>query len=399
MIINKFKTIDKQYNELPKKVIFCRNCVVSNQRPRTKLDHQGVCSACNWSYEKDFKIDWLSRNKQLIKLLDKHRKNNSEFDVLVPGSGGKDSAFVSHQLKHKYGMKPLTCTWAPFDWSNIGWKNFRNWTNSGFPNITFHQDGLIHRKLSSLAMRLVGDPWQPFTYGQKSWAWHIAQKFNIKLIFYGENGELEYGGSEKYKFKPKEGPEEWEYQYMKGAGLEKLLNYGSKTKFISKDELNDPSLKFYYPVDPDLVKKSKIEMHWYSYYTKWIPQENYYYAAKYCNFNNNDFGRSEGTYTKHASLDDLLDGFHWYFSYIKFGMGRCSRDVQTDIRRNHITRKEGVKLVHKFDGEFPKKYFDWFLDYTMTDKKTFWKIMDYYRGISNVWKKDRGNWVLKYKVK
>ena len=61
-------------------------------------------------------------------------------------------------------MKPLTCTWAPFDWSNIGWKNFRNWTNSGFPNITFHQDGLIHRKLSSLAMRLVGDPWQPFTY-------------------------------------------------------------------------------------------------------------------------------------------------------------------------------------------------------------------------------------------
>ena len=86
-------------------------------------------------------------------------------------------------------------------------------------------------------MRLVGDPWQPFTYGQKSWAWHIAQKFNIKLIFYGENGELEYGGSEKYKFKPKEGPEEWEYQYMKGAGLEKLLNYGSKTKFINKEEL------------------------------------------------------------------------------------------------------------------------------------------------------------------
>ena len=66
---------------------------------------------------------------------------------------------------------------------------------------------------------------------------------------------------------------------------------------------------------------------------------------------------TEGTYTKHVSLDDMLDGFHWYLSYMKFGMGRCSRDVQTDIRRNHITREEGIRLVNKFDGNFPKKIF------------------------------------------
>ncbi len=391
-------TFDKQYEDISSDVVFCKNCVVSNQRPRTTFDENGICAPCTWSYEKDFVIDWEIREKELKDLLDKHRKTNGEFDVVVPGSGGKDSFFVAHQLKEKYGMNPLCCTWAPFEWSNIGWQNFRNWTNSGFANVTAHQNGLLHRKLSSLALELVGDAWQPFTYGQKAWAWHVADKFNIKLIFYGENGELEYGGSEKYKYLPNEGPEEWEYEYLKGVTIDKLVNTGVERSFISEKESKDPSLEFYRAIDPNVIQESKIEMHWYSYYKKWTPQENYYYAAKYGNFKNNDFGRSEGTYTKHVSLDDMLDGFHWYLSFMKFGMGRCSRDVQTDIRRNHITREEGVKLVKRYDGEFPKKYFNWFLEYTMIDEDFFWEIMNYYRNISNVWEYKNGSWNLKAQV-
>ena len=43
---------------------------------------------------------------------------------MVPGSGGKDSAFVSHILKYKYGMNPLTCTWQPIMYTDYGYKNF-----------------------------------------------------------------------------------------------------------------------------------------------------------------------------------------------------------------------------------------------------------------------------------
>tara|TARA_B100002019_G_scaffold292166_1_gene314446 strand:- start:3647 stop:4855 length:1209 start_codon:yes stop_codon:yes gene_type:complete len=393
-----FATFDTQYKEIEKEIEFCTNCVVSNQRPRTKIIN-GVCAPCIWSHEKDYKINWPEREKELKDLLDKFRKDDGSFDVVVPGSGGKDSFYVAHQLKHKYGMNPLCCTWAPFEWSHIGWKNFRNWTNSGFPNITCHQNGSLHRKLSKLALELVGDAWQPFTYGQKSWAFHIAEKFDIKLIFYGENGEVEYGGSEKYKYLPKEGPDEWEYEYFKGAAIDKIINRGLETKVFTNNEANDPSFKFYRAPDPQKIIESGIEMHWYSYYKKWIPQENYYYAAKYGNFRNNHFGRSEGTYTKHVSLDDMLDGFHWYLSYMKFGMGRCSRDVQTDIRRNHITRREGVKLVNKFDGEFPKKYFSWFLNYLEITEEFFWEVMDYYRNISNVWELKNGKWKLKEEAK
>ena len=76
--------------------------------------------------------------------------------------------------------------------------------------------------------------WQPFTYGQKSWAFYIALKFGIKLIMYGENGELEYGGNDKYKHLPKEGIEEWESQYFRGNNVEKFLEIGLEKKIFQK---------------------------------------------------------------------------------------------------------------------------------------------------------------------
>jgi hypothetical protein len=142
-----------------------------------------------------------------------------------------------------------------------------------------------------------------------------------------------------------------------------------------------------------------LEMHWWSYYQKWVPQENFYYAATHTGFETNDMGRSEGTYTKYASLDDKLDGFHFYLSYIKFGLGRASRDAQQDIRRHHLTRDEGVRLVHRFDGEFPKRHFKWTLTYLDITEEECWAWIDRYREISNVWEKTDGQWVMKHKVK
>ena len=85
---------------------------------------------------------------------------------------------------------------------------------------------------------LIGDMWQPFTYGQKAWAFHIALKFGIKLIMYGENGELEYGGVDKYKNLPKEGVEEWEKNYFRGNIVDKFINIGLERKVFRKEEIN-----------------------------------------------------------------------------------------------------------------------------------------------------------------
>tara|TARA_B100000315_G_scaffold233911_1_gene247478 strand:- start:1956 stop:3155 length:1200 start_codon:yes stop_codon:yes gene_type:complete len=396
MLDEVFKTLDKQFESIPKNVIFCKNCVVSNQRPRTRFNENGVCSACQWAYEKDHVVDWEKRENELVQLCNKFRSNDGSFDVVVPGSGGKDSAYVAHQLKNRYGMHPLCITWSPFEYTKIGWQNLKNFISSGFTNILGQPDGQIHRKLTKLAFELKGDAWEPFAYGQKAWAFHIATRFGIKLIMYGENGELEYGGSEKYKHLAKEGPEEWEYEYFKGANVDDLAEVGLERGYFKEDDVLDKTLQLYKAPSPDTIIKSGSEMHWYSYYHKWTPQENYYYAFKHTGFRPNPEGRSEGTYTMYVSLDDMLDGIHWYQAYAKFGMCRCSRDAQTDIRRNHITREEGIALVKRYDGELPKRDLTFFLDYTGLDEKYFWYVMDRYREISNVWKKVNGEWVMSY---
>ena len=108
---------------MPEEVKYCTKCVNSNQRPRITFDENGVCSACNFADFKNNQIDWDSRREELRTLCDKHRKNDGSYDVIVPCSGGKDGSFVAHQLKYKYDMNPLTVTWSPLKYSNIGRKN------------------------------------------------------------------------------------------------------------------------------------------------------------------------------------------------------------------------------------------------------------------------------------
>lgn len=389
--------LDKQLETQPKDVRFCTRCVVSNQRPRITFNEEGVCSACEYAYRKHNVIDWSARERELRLLLDAHRSKDGSYDVIVPGSGGKDSAYTAHILKHQYGMHPLTVTWAPFMYTDIGWKNFQDFVKSGFTAMTCFQDGVLHRKLARVAFELKGDAWEPFAFGQKAYAFHIATKFKIPLIFYGENGEVEYGGSMQNAEKPSESVKDWEHLYFKGAGVDRLVQSGIEMGIFGKEEIAPKTFELYQPPALEDIERLGAEMHWLSYYRKWVPQENFYYAQKHTGFTVNEAGRSEGTYSKYASLDDKTDGFHFYLAFIKFGIGRCTSDAAHEIRDGHITREEGVALVRRYDGEFPKKYFPEFLDYLGITEKHFWEIVDSYRP-PHLWDKVNGEWKLKYQV-
>lgn len=389
--------LEKQLNSQPKEVKFCVRCVVSNQRPRITFDAQGICSACRYAERKHRTIDWKRRAEELWRLCDRHRSKSGSFDIIVPASGGKDSGYTAHLLKTQYGMHPLCVTWAPFEYTDIGWKNFQNFVSSGFTVLNCFPSGVLHRKLARVAFELKGDAWEPFAFGQKAYAFHIALRFGIPLILYGENGEVEYGGSLQNADKPFESVADWEKLYFKGAGVDALITAGVEMGIFTKEEASDPSFGLYRPPKLEEVEKLRAEMHWLSYYRKWVPQENFYYAQKHTGFTANEEGRSEGTYSKYASLDDKQDGFHFYLAFIKFGIGRATSDAAHEIRDGHITRKEGVSLVRRYDGEFPKRHFRWFLEYLGVTEKHFWDVVDSYRA-PHVWEKKGGKWKLKYQV-
>ena len=355
-------SLDEQI--VPKEVKFCIRCVVSNQRPRIVFNEEGVCSACLYAERKKTSIDWLSRESELRTLLDKHRRP-SGYDVIVPCSGGKDSSFVAHTLKHEYGMNPLCVKFAPFIYTDIGRKNFESFVQSGFDCLVAWPNGLIHRKLARLAFEYLGDPFQPFVFGQLCYPVQMSRRFGIPLIFGGENAESEYGGDPSADNKHGWDYADWERIYLKGAGVDKLINLGIELGAISQSEVREIS-EFYKL--PKMELTNIPEYHWLGYYKKWHPMENFYFSAEHTGFQPNT-ERSEGTYSKLASLDDKMDGLHYKWSHVKFGIGRATSDAAQQIRAGDITREEGLALVKRFDGEKPTRYLAECLDYLGLDEK------------------------------
>jgi len=408
---------------LPHEVKFCTKCVISNQRPNSAveyehtkaskkqtihLDEHGVCDACKVTEQKKATIDWNERERELKDLCDRYRSTDGSYDCLVPGSGGKDSFFQSHVLKYKYGMHPLTVTWAPHVYTEWGWKNFEAWLHAGFDNFLCTPNGRVHRLVTRLAVENLFHPFQPFMFGQKSLAPKMAILHNIPLVFYGEN-EAEYGNPIADTSTAKR---DWSY-FTAGDKSKVYLGGTSVSDLKESFGLDDNDLQAYYPANPDLIEKNKVEVHYLGYYLKWHPQECYYYAVENGGFQASP-ERTPGTYSKYNSIDDRIDDFHYHTTFIKFGIGRATYDAAQEIRNEDITREEGVALVKKFDGEFPERFADEIFKYLSIPEKEFpiaskmfeQPIMDkdYYMSLADqfrsphLWKLENGTWKLRHTV-
>ena len=391
---------------LPEQVVFCTRCVMSNQRPsstvefkHTKdrkvrslhIDDEGVCDACRVAQQKE-RIDWVTREQELQQLLDRHRKPTGDYDCIVPGSGGKDSCYAAYLLKYKYGMHPLTVTWPPILYTDIGWKNFRNWIEvGGFDNVTFKPNGRVHRLLTRLAIERLLHPFQTFILGQKNLAPKMALKYQVPLVFFGEN-EAEYGNPIADNATSLR---DTSYYTMRDLS-EVYLAGCSIPELIERHHVSLNDLLAYLPADSQELGRSRIEVHYLGYYLKWTPQESYYDAVEHTGFEANPV-RTEGTYSKYNSLDDRIDGLHYYTTFIKFGLGRASYDAAQEIRNKHLTREEGVALVRRFDGEFPEKYFREVMDFIGMSPARCLELCDEFRS-PHLWKKEGGAWVLRHQV-
>ena len=394
----------KTFYGLPKKIIFCKKTLISNQRPNSSIefshnpkskkktlfiDKNGFSDSWKFSRLKK-KINFKDREKKLIKLLEKHRGKHGEFDCIVPGSGGKDSCYASDILKRKYGMNPLTVTWSPILYTDYGYKNFKNWISYGkLTNFSCQRDEQTMKLLTKLAIQNLLHPFQTFILGQKIFAIRMSIKFKIPLIFFGEN-EAEHGNPIGDNTSSLRSKSYFTYKnfnniYLGGVNIKELINnYKIKLK----------NLDIFLPPSADEVSSNEIETHYLGYYLKWIPQETYYYSVENCGFRPRPF-RTQGTYSKYNSLDDKIDDLHYYTTFIKFGIGRATYDVSQEIRNDHISTEEGKKLIKKYDGEFPNIYFDEIMYYLGLKKNYFLNLCDKFRS-PHIWKKTKNGWMLRH---
>ena len=395
----------KTYYGLPSKVIFCKKTLLSNQRPNSTIEFKHTIKSKKktfyinknkvsdtWKFSREKKkINFMDREKKLLKLLDKHRGKYGKYDCIVPGSGGKDSCYASHILKFKYGMNPLTVTWPPILYTTYGYQNFKNWIKEGkFKNISAKRDEYIMKLLTKLSILNLFHPFQTFMLGQKVFPIKIALKHEIPLIFYGEN-EAERGNEIKDNLSSLRNNAYHTYENKKSI----YLGGVSYTNLLKKFKLEEKDLEIFLPPKVSDFKNKNIEVHYLGYFLKWTPQETFYYSVENCGFKPRPF-RTQGTYSKYNSIDDKIDDLHYYTTYIKFGLGRATYDASQELLNDHLQINEAKKLILKYDGEFPDRYFYEIMNYLKIDPDYFkGKLSDKFRS-PHLWRKIKKKWYLRH---
>ena len=391
---------------LPLEVKFCKKCTMSNQRPSSSVefknvkgekkrpltfDDLGICDACNFS-EKKKHINWTDRDRMLRDLCDQFRRSDGRYDVVVPGSGGKDSVMAAHLLKYEYGMNPILVTWPPAIYTDIGSYNFNRWLETGFANYTYHQNRRVHRILTQQAYINLCHPFQPFILGQKNLAPKMSVLLDIPLVIFGEN-EAEYGNAIADNEKPTRDPK----YYSADGRIEDLFLGGvSARELMERYKFTIADLEAYLPIDPNKLEEVGTEVHYLGYYRRWHPQETYYFSVENSGFMPN-WHRTEGSYSKYSSLDDKIDWLHYYTAHVKFGLGRATYDSAQEIRNGDITRDEAIALIRRYDGEYPHQYLKSCLDYMDITEQQFHDVIDEAR-TPHLWKLVGNDWKLKQPI-
>jgi N-acetyl sugar amidotransferase len=314
-------------------------------KPDLSFNDAGICNACQ-NFEDRVNIDWEARKAQFLNLIDKYRsKDGSNWDCIVPVSGGKDSTYQLIRMK-QMGLNPLCVTATTCDLSDIGRCNIENIKSLGVDYIEFSPNKKIRSKLNAFGLREVGDISWPEHVGIFTIPVRAAVEHNVPLIIWGENPQNEYGGPAA-SIKDNVLTRRWLEEFGGLLGLRVSDMIGIEG--IQKRDL----IPYTYPSDDDL-RRVGVTGIFLGYYVPWDGYSNalisqahgfrtYHQAV-------------EGSIVNYENLDNYQTGIHDYFKFLKFGFGRATDIACVHLRRGRLTRQDAVDIVKRHDGKFPWTY-------------------------------------------
>lgn len=324
---------------------YCKKCVMPNTKPDLYLDEFGVCNACR-SYESRKEIDWQVRKEQLFEILDKHRsKNGSNYDCIIPVSGGKDSTFQVLKML-EFGMNPLCVTASTCSLSDLGRKNIENLKSFGVDYVEITPNPIIRKKINKLALMQVGDISWPEHVSIFTAPIRIAVQMGISLVIWGENSQNEFGGplaAAENNVKNRRWMEE--FGGLLGLRVSDLIGQeGIEAKHL---------IQYTYPSDEEL-KRIGVTGLFLGYYIPWDGFSNVLLSQIYGFQTYNK--PTEGSLVNYENLDNYFHGIHDYFKFIKYAFGRATDQACLHIRRGRLSRQDGLNGVMKLDGKYPHVY-------------------------------------------
>lgn len=365
---------------------YCKKCTYPFVAANLHIDSDGICGSCR-TFEQSENIteeDWSLRKERLDKIIDNIKKNNkSNYDCIIPVSGGKDSFYQIHLMCKEYNLKPLLVTYHGNNYLPEGDYNrdlMRNAFNAD--HIVFGPSVEVLKKLNRICFKKMGDMNWHAHCGITTYPIIAAVKFNIPIMIWGEIAGDIYGMYEQDDYVEFNNRMRHEHA-LRGFEWHDLLD-------DPIDKLNEKDLLWAkYPTDDEILNVGARGLYIGNYY-KWDPNMHSTLMKELYGWKESE-KPFERTYRKMSNLDDRYEnGIHDLLKFVKFGYGRGSDHASKDIRTGYMTREEGIEMVKKYDHVVSSDLYHW-LDYVDMTEQEFWEIADTFRD-PRVWWIENGDW-------
>ena len=366
---------------------YCKRCVYPMAAVNLEMDDDGICSSCH-SFDLFNKIstdEWDNRKKIFEKILDDTLAGNtSNYDCLIPVSGGKDSYFQAYLMAEQYGLKPLLVTYHGNNYLPEGDHN-RDMMRHAFDadHIVYGPSVKVLKKLNRICFKRMGDMNWHNHCGIFTTPIIMAVKFNIPLIIWDAviwdiSGMFEPDDFVEFSARVRH------EHGLRGYEWNNLLD-------DPVDTLTEKDMKWaQYPSDEEILKVGVRGLYIGNYFN-WDPHQHTKLMIEKYGWKSSE-KPFERTYRRMSNLDDRYEnGIHDLLKFIKFGYGRGSDHASKDIRTGYMTREKGIAMVKQYDHVVSSDLYYW-LDYIGMTEEAFWKTADTFRD-PHVWRIENNEWV------
>ena len=352
-----------------KDIKFCTKCFYSSEHPLgITFDENGVCSGCNVHEEKN-QIDWKSRFVELENLLKIYRSKNKNYDCIVPITGAQDSYYIIHLVKNILKLNPLLVSYNKYFNTEIGIKNLSNLRIKFDCDIVFKNvNPNTIKKITKFTLSEYGNIYWPILAGQSVFPLEISEKYKIPLIIWGAHQGIEQVGM---------------FSHLDNVEMNRryrnehdLFGYEAEDLLQIDNSLNDDDIwQFKYPSDK-IIKSNGIRGIYLSNYFRWDPYSQHQMMVKKFGYIGRKFNRTFDIY-------DYVDCFnymeiHDYLKILKHGYSKVTDHVCREIRHKRLNRYQGLKLINKYELQFPK-YLELFCEWLDIDRKSLEFILNRFR--------------------
>lgn len=364
---------------------YCKRCVNPGVSVNLTFNHEGICSACLLQEQMNTltPLDWEQRQRKWSELVKEAKlRSDSNYDCVVPVSGGKDSYFQVHKAL-EYGLKPLLVTYHGNNYLPEGQRNLDRMRDVlGVDHIVFGPSVDTLKKLNRSCFEIMGDMNWHCHAGIKIFPMQLAVRFKIPLVIWGEitwsvagmfdmNDYVQYNKRTVFEHDMRGYRVEDIIALTEGLDIKDLawLKMPSDKEFAETGTIGIYVGNFF-DWDPNVHTKQMMER--YGFETATQPFER--------------------TYRTMSNLDDMHEnGIHDYMKFVKFGYGRATDHSSKDIRSGYLTREQGIEMVRKYDHVKPRRDLDRWLGYVGMTELEFDQIADKFRDPRVWWIKD-GQW-------